>query len=161
MAYTEFDNVFRTIAQKMPRLFIALINEVFDTDYPDDVEFKQLRNEFMEENGKIITDSIFTIEGRTFHIECQSTPDGTMAIRMIEYDFAIALDRARLSGPPYKVELPESCVLYLRHNSNTPDELDVEVSFNGNSIPYTTRIIKAQNYTKDDIFQKKLLLNQK
>ncbi len=158
MSYTEFDNVFRTIAQKMPHLFIALINEVFHTEFPDDVKFEQLRNEFIEENGKIITDSIFKIKGHIFHIECQSTPDGEMAIRMIEYDFAIAFNQAELKGAPYRVELPESCVLYLRHNSKTPNELNVEVSFRGNSIPYTTKVIKAQNYTKDEIFQKRLLL---
>ena len=75
MSTTVYDDVFRTMVQKMPRLFIALINEVFSTDYPDDVEFEQLRNEHCEENGKIITDSIFKINRRIFHIEIQSTGD--------------------------------------------------------------------------------------
>ena len=33
---TIFDDVFRTIAQKMPFLLIPLINEVFQTNYPED-----------------------------------------------------------------------------------------------------------------------------
>ena len=42
---TIFDDVFRTIAQKMPFLLIPLINEVFGTAYTEDQEFEQLRNE--------------------------------------------------------------------------------------------------------------------
>lgn len=40
---TIFDDVFRTIAQKMPQLLIPLINEVFQTDYSEKQEFVQLR----------------------------------------------------------------------------------------------------------------------
>ena len=40
---TIFDDVFRTIAQKMPYLLIPLINEVFQTNYPEDIHFQQLR----------------------------------------------------------------------------------------------------------------------
>ena len=155
---TVYDDVFRTMAQKMPWLFVALINEVFGTNYPDDVKLIQLRNEFIEENGKVVTDSIFRIEDKTFHIECQSNPDGTMAIRMFEYDFAIALEKAINEGSPYEIQLPESCVLYLRHNDKTPDELHVMVTSGKESLTYRTQVIKVQNYSKDDIFKKKLLL---
>jgi hypothetical protein len=36
---TIFDDVFRTIAQKMPQLLIPLINEVFHTSYSDEDSF--------------------------------------------------------------------------------------------------------------------------
>ncbi|MCI8664821.1 MAG: hypothetical protein HFG69_16520 [Hungatella sp.] len=39
---TIFDDVFRTIAQKMPFLLIPLINEVFGTRYTEEQEFEQL-----------------------------------------------------------------------------------------------------------------------
>ena len=42
---TIFDDVFRTIAQKMPQLLIPLINEVFHTSYSEKEPFEQLRNE--------------------------------------------------------------------------------------------------------------------
>ncbi len=103
MSTTVYDDVFRTMVQKMPRLFIALINEVFNTDYPDDVELQN-------------------------------------------------------NGAPYKVELPESCVIYLRHNDKTPDYLDVDVTFDGKILPYRTKVIKVQDYTKDELFKKKLML---
>ena len=94
MHNTIFDDVFRTMVQKMPKLFIPLINEVFHTDYSENEIFSQLRNEHEEEWGKIISDSIFLIRDKTYHVECQSVDDTTMAIRMVEYDFAIALEQA-------------------------------------------------------------------
>ena len=120
---TIFDDVFRTMVQKMPRLLIPLINEVFQTDYSEKEEFKQLRNEHEEEFGKVITDSIILIRNKTYHIECQSVDDTTMAIRMVEYDFAIALEQATKTGRMYEMDFPESCVLYLRCTSATPGEL--------------------------------------
>lgn len=155
---TIFDDVFRTMVQKMPQLLIPLINEVFQTDYSEHEEFKQLRNEHEEEFGKIITDSIILIRNKTYHIECQSVDDTTMAIRMVEYDFAIALEQATKSGRMYEMDFPESCVLYLRCSNATPDELNVKVNLpNGESFIYGAKVVKLQNYTKDDIFRKNLL----
>ena len=82
---TIFDDVFRTMIEKIPQLAIPLINEVFQTSYPEDVEIIQLRNEHHQENGEIITDSCLRIGRKLYHIECQSVDDTTMAIRMIEY----------------------------------------------------------------------------
>ena len=48
---TIFDDVFRTIAQKMPQLLIPLINEVFHTSYSEEEQFEQLRNEHYEKYG--------------------------------------------------------------------------------------------------------------
>lgn len=155
---TIFDDVFRTMVQKMPRLLIPLINEVFQTDYSEKEEFKQLRNEHEEEFGKVITDSIILIRNKTYHIECQSVDDTTMAIRMVEYDFAIALEQATKTGRMYEMDFPESCVLYLRCTSATPDKLQTKVNLpSGESFIYEAKVVKLQNYTKDEIFQKRLL----
>lgn len=92
MNNTIFDDVFRTMIEKMPYLAVPLINEVFHTSYPENVPIVQLRNEHQQENGEIITDSCLKIAGKLYHIECQSVDDTTMAIRMIEYDFSIAIE---------------------------------------------------------------------
>ena len=155
---TTFDDVFRTIALKMPWMMVALINEAFGENYPEDVDVTQLRNEFVSEAGKIITDSIFLICGKYYHIECQSNPDSTMEIRMVEYDFAIAHEHASKEDGKYVIRFPESAVLYLRHNSSTPDVLTVKVEMpDGQQVEYVAKAIKAQNYTKDELFQKRLL----
>ena len=91
---TIFDDVFRTMMEKMTFLVVPLINDVFHTSYPADVEIVQLRNEYQRVDGEIITDSRLLIGNRIYHIECQSTDDTTMAVRMIEYDFATAVEFA-------------------------------------------------------------------
>ena len=96
---TIFDDVFRTMVEKMTYLVVPLINEVFHTVYPEDVKIVQLRNEHQLEDGEIITDSCLRIGDMLYHIECQSLDDETMAVRMVEYDFAIALEhRKKVDG---------------------------------------------------------------
>ena len=92
---TIFDDVFRTMQEKMPEQTIPLINAVFGTRYSIDTEIIQGRNEHHTENGEVITDSYLVIGGKRYHIECQSTEDKTMVLRMIEYDFAIGLENSR------------------------------------------------------------------
>ena len=53
---TIFDDVFRTMVEKMTYLVVPLINEVFHTAYPEDVKIVQLRNEHQLEDGEIIAD---------------------------------------------------------------------------------------------------------
>ena len=159
MNNTIFDDVFRTMIEKMPYLAVPLINEVFHTSYPQDVPIIQLRNEHRQENGEIITDSCLKIGDRLYHIECQSTDDTTMAIRMIEYDFSIAVENAHKQGRRYRMDFPRSCVLYLRSGNNTPDFLGVEMALaDGNIVLYQISTIKLEIYTKDSIFEKNLLM---
>lgn len=156
---TIFDDVFRTIAQKMPSLLIPLINEVFKTKYVEDQEIEQLRNEHYEKFGKVITDSIIRIGGRLYHIDCQSKKDGDMALRMIEYDFAVALEHSsRMEDDILEIRFPESCVLYIRNHKDTPNCHEARVRFaDGQSVTYKVPVIMAQDYTVDSIFEKRLL----
>ena len=159
MNNTIFDDVFRTMIEKMPYLAVPLINEVFHTSYPQDVPIVQLRNEHQQENGEIITDSCLKIGGKLYHIECQSVDDTTMAIRMIEYDFSIAVENAHKQGRRYRMDFPKSCVLYLRSGNNTPDFLEVELVLpDENTVLYRIPAIKLEVYTKDSIFEKNLLM---
>ena len=158
MRTNVYDDVFRTLAQKTPRVFVSLINEVFGTNYSGEAELEQLHNEFYKEDGVVITDSIFKIGGERYHIECQSNQDGTMAIRMVEYDFLSGITEARKQNEYEKVELPMSCVLYLRSTRNTPDSLVIKICQDDRSMDYVTKVIKLSDYTTDVILEKKLLI---
>ena len=154
---TVFDDVFRTMLEKMPHLVIPLINEVFGTDYPDDIPIVQKRNEHLTATGIIITDSHLFIADKIYHIECQSTSDSAMVIRMIQYDFATALEYAEKENGKYRIYFPQSCVLYLR-GKNGPDFLEMELVMpDGQCVNYKVPVIRAERYTSDMIFQKKLL----
>lgn len=53
---TIFDDVFRTMMEKMTYLIVPLINEVFHTSYPENVKIVNLRNEHQLEDGEFIAD---------------------------------------------------------------------------------------------------------
>lgn len=154
---TIFDDVFRTMLEKMPKLVIPLINEVFGTAYPEDIEIIQKRNEHQTQNGRVITDSHLLIADRIYHIECQSTDDSTMVIRMIEYDFAISLENVQKENGRYRMYFPQSCVLYLR-GTKKMDMISMELVMpNGNTAEYTVPIVQVQNFTCDEMLRKHLL----
>ena len=157
---TIFDDVFWTIAQKMPQLLIPLINEVFHTSYSEKEPFEQLRNEHYEKFGTVVTDSIIRIGSHIYHLECQSTKDKTMVIRMFEYDISIALERASFAEHAiWEIEFPQSCVLYIRNHRSLPDFHEAIVKFtDGQKIRYRVPIIQAKKYTIDRMFEKRLLI---
>ena len=153
---TIFDDVFRTMLEKMPELLIPVINEIFGTKYPLDVPLEQMRNEHQTKNGERITDSYFTIKRRKYHIECQSTDNSEMVIRMVEYDFAISLDDVNKEDEIYRMRFPNSAVIYLRGTEKTILCMEM-VMPDGNTVRYQIPVLCIQKYTKDEIFQKKLL----
>ena len=153
-----FDSVFRTLAQKTPYLFIELINEAFGTEYTRKTKPEQLRNEFYEKGGKVVTDSVYRIGRYLYHLECQSTQDGKMVLRMFQYDFYIAIEQAAKNNQLQKVELPQSCVLYLRSTRNTPQVLRTELVQDDRSMVYESQVIKMSDYTMDTLFRKKLII---
>ena len=154
---TIFDDVFRTMLEKMPQLAVPLINEVFGTSYPEDVKIIQKRNEHQTKKGRIITDSHLLIANRIYHIECQSTDDSTMVIRMIEYDFAISLEQVQKENGRYRMYFPRSCVLYLR-GIKKRDTISVELVMpNGDTVEYTVPVVQVQEFTCDDMLRKRLL----
>ena len=129
---TIFDDVFRTMLQKMPQMAIPLINEVFGKDYPENIKLKQGRNEFYTKDGKVITDSHFQIEEKIYHLECQSTNEIS------------------------RIYFPHSCVLYLR-DTQGPEEMKLELLMpDGQRVEYKVPVIYQQRYTKEIIFQKRL-----
>ena len=157
---TIFDDVFRTIAQKMPQLLIPLINEVFHTSYSEEEHFEQLRNEHYEKYGTVITDSIIQIGNHIYHLECQSSKDKTIVIRMFEYDISIAIEHASYENDEiWEIEFPQSCVLYIRNHRDLPDYHEAVVKFaDGQKMRYRVPILQAKKYTVDRIFEKRLLI---
>ena len=80
-----------------------------------------------------------------------------MVIRMIQYDFATALEYVKKENGKYRIYFPQSCVLYLR-GKNGPDFLEMELVMpDGQLVNYKVPVIRAERYTSDMIFQKKLL----
>lgn len=155
---TIFDDVFRTILEKMPQLMIPLINEVFHTTYTSEDLKAQLKNEHVDVvlGKKRTTDSLLYIGDKRYHLECQKNPDSTIAVRMFEYDVTIAVEESRKNGGN-EIVFPESGLLYLTHNKSVGNSVCVPVRFQDGYVhPYEVPVLKAQEYSKEDIFQKEL-----
>lgn len=82
-----------------------------------------------------------------------------MVLRMVEYDFMIGLSMAEDENGIYQIQFPRSCVIYLRHNGNTPTEEKMELEFqDGQRITYRVPAVQVQSYNLDEIFEKQLYI---
>ena len=158
---TPYDDVHRTMLNDCPELIIPVVNEMFHKRHDDKETITVLNNEFFinRQDGKQverITDTHFLIGSVRYHLECQSTADGTMMYRIFEYDSQIALQAGEVSGDKLTVRFPNTAVLFLRHNRNTPDRMQIEIRVPGAVCSYSVPVMKVQNYTIETIFKKKL-----
>ena len=83
--------------------------------------------------------------------------DNKMIIRMFEYDTQIALDDGEIVKGTLTVRFPHSAILYLRHNRRTPDAMTVRIVTPGGEVSYQVPVMKTQQYSLDELFEKKLL----
>ena len=163
---TPYDDVFRTLLNDCSPLILPLINEVFDEAYTgtETILFSPNEHFLNRQDGKEeerITDSSFKILGKEtkkYHLECQSSSDSSMLIRFFEYDTQIALDEGELAGNILTVTFPHSAVLFLRCQASTPDKLKIRMVTPGGQVEYPIPVMKSQQYTIEQIFDKNLLL---
>lgn len=162
-----YDGAFRTILNDCRKLIIPVINEIFGEEYTGDEKIEFLPNEhFIDQQDAVdkerITDTNFRITGRIikkYHLECESSlPDGRITVRLFEYDAQIALDEGEVTEETLTVTFPNTAVLYLRTYKNTPDKMKYVIITPGGTVRYDVPVMKVQNYTLDDIFEKRLLL---
>ena len=162
---TAYDDVFRTLVNDCAELIIPVINEVFGEHYTGEEEIRFSPNEHFinfQDGGeeKRITDTSFWIIGkecRKYHLECQSSDDDSMLVRLFEYDTQIALDEGEIKDYILTVEFPHSAVLFLRCDKNMPNQMEIRMKTPGGEVRYRIPVVKTQKYTIDEIFEKKLL----
>ena len=162
-----YDGAFRTILNDCRKLIIPVINEIFREEYTGEEKIEFLPNEhFLDQQDAAdkerITDTNFRVIGRItkkYHLECESSlPDGKITIRLFEYDAQIALDEGEVTEETLTVTFPNTAVLYLRNYKKTPDKMKYVIVTPGGTVKYDIPLMKVQNYTLDDIFEKRLLL---
>lgn len=163
---TPYDDVFRTLLNDCSSLILPMINEIFQESYTGAEEIIFGTNEhFLNQQDGVeeerITDSSFVVKGKAgtkkYHWECQSVPDSSMLIRFFEYDSQIALDEGDIRDGVLHVSFPHSAVLFLRYNEATPDNMQICITTPGGTLSYGIPVMKSQQYTLNDIFEKDLL----
>ncbi|MBQ8638631.1 MAG: hypothetical protein IJ468_05635 [Lachnospiraceae bacterium] len=162
---TPYDTAFRTLLADCPRLILPVVNEMFQETYQGNETLQFYPNEqfILRDNGEEserITDSHFSVirdeSSKRYHIECQSTEDGTILVRIFEYDSQIAVRNSVVTGNRLTVSFPNSALLALRHSSTTPDQMQIVIVTPGDSVSYSLPVLKAASYSMDEIFEKKL-----
>lgn len=173
-----WDEILKREAFNMPQQFFPLIKEIHGKEYPAGTSIKPLATEFSVERSDtkeiaaIRADITIIVGDRDiYHFECQLQNDGTMFMRMFEYDVHIALSYQHLptadlsknilknQNPDVSMVLrfPHSAVLYLQDNGNTPDYLTCRIQFqDGGFYDYKVPVLKVQSYSLEEIQEKHL-----
>ena len=163
---TPYDDAFRTLLNDCKTLILPVLNEAFGEHYTGRERIEFLPNEHFlnREDGdaeKRITDSCFEVldsagNKKKYHVECQSTPDSTMLVRMFEYDTQIALDDGEATGNTLTVTFSHSAVLFLRSTQETPDEMTIRMIAPAGELAYKIPVVKMQRYSLKEIFDRQL-----
>ena len=156
---TPYDDAFRTLLVKCPMLVIPLINEAFHEKYESREKVNVFHNEFFVGNRhqqERITDSHIGIGDKRYHAECQSSTDGTIMVRIFEYDAQIAAENAQTEKNETTFTFPYSALLYLRCPANTPRSMRVTHKVPNGGISYEIPILKVPEYAVDEILKKEL-----
>ena len=156
---TPYDDAFRTLLVKCPMLVIPLVNEAFREKYELWENVSVFHNEFFvgnEHQKERIADSHIGICGKRYHTECQSSTDGTIAVRIFEYDTQIATENARTEEGNATFIFPYTALLYLRCSANTPEAMQMSFRVPTGYVSYDIPIVKVPQYTAEEILEKEL-----
>lgn len=178
-----WDEIMKKVAYVMPEKMLPLIQEVHGKTYSEGTDIKPLATEYSVERGdtkalsSIHTDITMLVDERDiYHFECQLKKDGTMILRMFEYDVHIALSygileqtndnmsvsdkcshRINKSQEKMILEFPHSAVLYLEGSNDIPDSLSCQIRFqDGGTYEYTVPTLQVQSYSLEKIKEKHL-----
>ena len=166
---TPYDSAFKSIIKKCPRMALFLINEMFyrtglineKYDGTEKVELldKELSNLGFEDLELDMRIAVYKSVRRTFHMECQSTADGTVILRMVRYDTRTAIEEADYTSSIIHIKLDDSGIVFLRSTQKTPKIMMVVLEApQGKSVSYQIPVIKMQDYTLDYLIGNKLFI---
>ncbi len=168
---TPFDDAFKTEVAKLREFLVPLINEIYGTDYDVSlIQVERIANEHYVTSGiqsdgtgipKRLSDSCIKIDDKLYHVECQSTPDGDILIRLVEYNMQIGLENLLWDEGKEKlsVELPRSSLLMLRSGSpGSEKKSTMTIVYRQGEKELSTEVpvLHVQAYTPEEIYEKKL-----
>ena len=163
----DYDNVFKTMKSKHKRLFISVINDIFDKEYPLDAKVEVLPSEgYLTESETAdgskeieeqISDFLIKIGSEVYLLECQSYDDGSMAIRIAEYAFIVARQSATWDIGHATIPMPRFSVIYVKRTERTPKNTTITFRFpDGQEVKYESENVIIEEFTKEYIVEKRL-----
>ena len=168
---TPIDDIFKLECNNYPELLPAVLREIFP-GIPGigDAQIEILGNEHPaeavedgeEKISRRYSDCVLRISGRPYHLEAQSAPDGSILLRLTEYDLRIAMERAEYDrrGRCLSLEIPVSGVLYFHGTGKRRKKLDhmrVRMLRDGKELAeYEVPMLRVQAYDIKELFEKEL-----
>ncbi|MCR5674389.1 MAG: hypothetical protein K6G16_01640, partial [Lachnospiraceae bacterium] len=167
---TPFDDAFKTEVMRLKEFLVPLINELYGTEFDADVvDVVREANEhyllagLKEDDNRIPhreSDSCLRIGDKLYHVECQSTEDGNILIRLVEYNMQIGLENAH-SGDTDSliIDLPMTSLLMLRSGGEMlPRKTTKEIIYRHGESELSMQIpvLHVQSYSSEEIYARKL-----
>ena len=163
-----YDKMLKRILTLSARAVLNLINGLFQTNFPLDSKIVYNWTESIDDElGKTISDTILTIhvgeECYRFHIEaeidCGSTNDISIVLRIFEYGYRDALKHREVGKDKITLKFPQPKIILLEHNSNSPKEVVLELDFGKNGkIDFSVPTMKFLDYSIDDLNTKHMVI---
>ena len=156
-----YDKILKRILMLSSIAVINLINGLFKTNFPLDSKMVYNWTEGIDDDlGKTISDTILTIHANgevyRFHIEIESayrhTNDFSIVLRVFDYGYRDALKYRETGRDKIKLKFPKPKIILLDNNSNSPNEVTLELDFgDSGTINFTVPTLKVLDYNIDEL----------
>jgi hypothetical protein len=156
-----YDKIFKRILTLSNVAVINFINGIFNKNFPTDSKLTYNWTENIKNSlDKTIADTIITVnDTEKFHTEVQINNDSTIALRVFDYGYQDTLKYRKTENDRIILEFPQSKVIFLEHNSNTPDEVILELNFGKQGkFEYKIPVMKFLDYTIDELNKQNLVI---
>ena len=155
-----FDKIFKRILTLSNVAVVNFINGIFGKNFLKGSKVTYNWTESVKNNlEKTIADTIITVNNtEKFHIEVQIHNE-SIAIRVFDYGYQDALKYRKIEDDRIILEFPQSKVIFLEHNSKTPDVVILELKFgNQDSFEYKIPTMKFLNYSIEELSNQHLVI---
>jgi hypothetical protein len=156
-----YDKIFKRLLTLSNVAVINFINGIFGKEFPKDSKLTYNWTENIKSSlEKTIADTIITVnDSEKFHAEVQINSDSTIALRVFDYGYQDALKYKKVESDRIILEFPQSKVIFLEHNSNTPDTVILELNFkNQSKFEYKIPTMKFLDYSVDELNKQHLVI---
>ena len=156
-----YDKIFKRIITLSNRAVINFINGIFNRNFPPDSKLTYNWTENIKDSlEKTIADTIITVnDTEKFHIEVQISNESTIVLRVFDYGYQDALKYKKVEHDRIILKFPQSKVIFLEHNANTPDIVTLELDFGEQgSFDYEIPAMKFLEYTIDELNKQHLVI---
>ena len=164
----RLDEIMRLLFDMSKETLVNMLNGLFGEAFePEFVEITKDNAKFVNEQLEIIEGDLFLrifdqnepSKPNLFHIEFQTSEDGTMAIRVLRYDLNKAVENQRLGGDNDEIILcmPQSLVIHIEEHESIPDEYKALIIFaDGDTKKFTVPVLKYWKLTDKDLIDRNL-----